>query len=115
MSPIRMGKVEALPRAVLAYKDAFNERDVDKILTLISDDCVFKPAKDGITLTGKAEIKEYLDELFPKMGEKKLKGLDLAQAGLHIIFRWELDGKGGVGIFKFKKDLISEIHSYTKV
>ena len=114
MSPIRMGKVESPTRSVIAYKEAFNNRDVDAILALLSENCVFEPEQNGLVLTGKAEIKEYFENFFKNKPRTALKGMDLFQAGYHVVFRWELNGKGGVDIFKFREGLISEKMSYTK-
>ena len=114
MSPIRMGKIEAKPRAVLAYKEAFNNRDVDSILALLSDDCVFEPAKNSLVLNGKLVIKKYLTDHFADLYDETLIGIDLFQTGIHVIFRWEIDGTGGVSIFKFRENLVSEVHTYTK-
>jgi steroid delta-isomerase-like uncharacterized protein len=115
MTPVRMSKIESPTRAVLSYKEAFNNRDVDAILALLSEDCIFEPAQNGLILKGKAAIKTYLTEFFTKLPDKKLKGIDIFQAGFHVVFRWELDGKRGVDIFDFREGLISEKLSYQKV
>lgn len=115
MSPVRIGKIEAMPRAVLTYKEAFNNRDVNAILRLLSDDCVFEPVQNGLVLSGKETIRTYLIDLFARLDDEKLKGIDLFQTAFHVTFRWELDGKGGVDILRFRKKLICEIHTYTKI
>ncbi len=114
MSPVRMSKIESPTRAVIAYKEAFNKRDVNAILALLSNDCFFEPVQNGVVLSGKEAINAYLTDLFTKLPDEKLKGADLFQAGFRVVFRWELDGKGGVDIFKFREGLICEKMSYTK-
>ena len=114
MSPIRMGKVESPTRSVIAYKEAFNNREVDAILSIFSDDCVWEPAQNGLALKGKVQIREYLENFFKNTPQVELKGKDLFQTGYHVVFRWEMDDIGGVDIFKFRKELICEVYSYTK-
>ena len=114
MSPVRMSKMETPMRVVLAYKEAFNNRDADAILAMLSDDCVFEPVENGIVLKGKDEIKTYLGELFARLSDAKLTSIDLFQAGFHVVFRWELEGTSGADIFKFREDLICEKLSYAK-
>lgn len=114
MSPVRMGKIETPSRKVMAYKDAFNNRDVDAILALLDDECVFEPPQNGLVLKGKAEIKPYLTEFFARLPDGKMKGIDLFQAGVFVIFRWELNGNGGADIFKLRDGLIVEKFSYLK-
>ena len=81
---------------------------------LLSDDCIWEPAQNGLAFKGKVQIKEYLENFFKKTSQVELKGKDLFQTGYQVIFRWEMDGIGGVDIFKFRKKLICEVHSYTK-
>lgn len=114
MSPVRMGKIEIPSRKVIAYKDAFNNRDVNAILALLDDKCIFEPPQNGLVLKGKAEIKTYLTTHFANLPDSKMKGIDLFQAGVHVIFRWEFNGKGGADIFKFRDGLIAEKHTYKK-
>ena len=114
MSPTRMGKIESPTRSILAYKEAFNNCDVDAILTLLSNDCIWEPAQNGLALKGKAEIRGYLSNIFKNTSQAKLEGKDLFQTGYRVVFRWELDGTEGVDIFKFREKLIYEVHSYTK-
>ena len=114
MSPVRMSKIETPTRVVLAYKDALKRGDVDAILVLLSDDCTFEPAKNGLRLKGKGEIKAHLTELFAKTPYDDLKGIDLFQAGFHVIYRWELGDISGADIFKFREGLIVEKLSYVK-
>ncbi len=106
MTPVRISKIESPARAALSYKDNFNNRDVDAILALLSEDGIFEPAQNELILKGKAAIKTYLAELFTKLSDEKLKGIDLFQPCFHVVFRWELDGKRGVDIFDFREGLI---------
>ncbi len=112
MTPVRMSKVESSERNALAYKEAFNKQDIDGILALLSDDCLFEPINDGVIFRGKNEISMALAEAFtsaPKLEIEEIFGV-----GLHVILRWRMNDQRGVDIFKFRGDLICEKLSYIK-
>jgi len=115
MSPIRMSKIESSTRNALAYKDAFNSRDVDAILTLLSDDCVFEPVQDSLRIEGIEAIQAHLDEMFKSNEQAKIEIEEIFGMGLHVILRWRMNNKNGVDIFKFRGELICEKRSYAKI
>ena len=42
MSPARLAKLETAMRTVLAFNEALNRHDVDGMMLLMTDDCVFE-------------------------------------------------------------------------
>jgi len=114
MSPVRMSKIESSTRNALAYKDAFNKHDVNTILALLSQDCVFEPVQDGLRIEGIEAIRAYLEEMFKGNEQAKMEIEEIFGMGLHVILRWRVDGQRGVDIFKFRGELICEKVSYQK-
>ena len=114
MSPVRMSKIEGTTRNALAYKDAFNNRDVDAVLALLCDDCVFEPVQDGAQVEGVEAIQAYLEKMFRGNEQAKMEIEEIFGMGLHVILRWRMDGQRGVDIFKFRGALIAEKVSYQK-
>ncbi len=126
MSPFRMERIEAATRTVVAYFEAFNRHDVEGMLKLLSDDCVFDepaPSPDGAQLIGKNAIAEYLTNLFAQIPQTHLKVEESIGYGLRCIIRWRCDwvaeaGKQGhlrgVDLYKVQEGLITEKISYVK-
>ncbi len=114
MCPVRMSKIESSTRCVLAYKDAFNNHDVDAILALLSEDCVFEPVQDDARVEGIEAIRAYLEEMFKGNEQAQIKLEDISGMGLHVIMRWQMGDQRGVDIFKFHGELICEKLSYVK-
>ena len=114
MSPVRMSKVEASTRVVLAYKDAFNNHNVDAIVAMLSDDCVFEPVQDNLRVQGIEAIHAHLQEAFKGTEQAQIKVEAVFGVGLHVILQWQMDGQHGVDIFKFREGMICEKTSYVK-
>ena len=67
MSPVRMSKLEAGVRTVIAFNDAFNRHDVAGMMQFMSDDCVFEntdPAPDGTVYKGKEVVTRFWQDFF---------------------------------------------------
>jgi len=126
MSPARMAKVESAMRLVLAFNDAFNRHDVEKMMKLMSDDCVFEntaPAPDGTVYKGKDAVTRFWRDFFRESPSAHIEVEEIFGLGNHCIMRWRYDWvevsgtKGhvrGVDIFKIKEGFISEKISYIK-
>ena len=115
MSPIRMSKIESSTRNALAYKEAFNNLDVDAILAMLSKDCVFEPIQDITQIKGIEAIQAYLEEMFKSNEQAKIEIEEIFGMGLHVIIRWRMNNQRGVDIFKFRGELICEKRSYAKI
>ncbi len=126
MSPVRMEKVESAIRIVLAFNEAFNRHDVDGMMKLMSEDCIFEntfPAPDGTTISGKPAVTQFWREFFSNSPSAHIDIEEIFGSGYRGVVRWqytwvvETGIKGhvrGVDIFKLKDDLISEKFSYVK-
>lgn len=126
MSPARMGKIESAIRVVLAFNEAFNRHDIDAMLRLISDDCVFEyhtPAPSGAVYTGMEEISHFWQGFFQETPQARVKIEEIFGYDVRCIMRWRLERQDsaekqgtirGVDIFKTRDDLICEQFSYIK-
>ena len=124
MSPTRMSRLETAIRVVLEYHEAFNRHDVDGMMRLMSDDCVFEntgPAPDGEVYSGKDAIARFLQDFFRHVPQSRLEIEEIFSLGLRCIMRWKFhwtDAAGkqaylrGVDIFKLKDGSICEKLSY---
>ncbi|KPV48903.1 hypothetical protein SE17_35575 [Kouleothrix aurantiaca] len=126
MSPARMDKVEAAMRLVMTFNDAFNRHDVDAMMELMSDDCVFEntaPAPDGTVYSGKAAVTQFWRDFFRDSPGAHIAIEELFGLGLRCVMRWRYswgDANGqaghvrGVDIYQVKNNLIYEKLSYVK-
>jgi len=126
MSPARLSKLETAMRIVLAFNDSFNQQDVEGMMKLMSDDCVFEntaPAPDGTVYTGKDAVTQFWQGFFRESPRAHIEIEEIFGLGNHCIMRWRYDWvdeagtKGhvrGVDIFRVREGLISEKLSYVK-
>ena len=126
MSPARMEKVESAMRLVLAFNDAFNQHDVDGMMKLMSEDCIFEntaPAPDGTAYKGKDAVTQFWYDFFHESPSAHIEIEEIFGLGNHCIMRWRYDWVDvsgtnghvrGVDIFKIRDGFISEKLSYVK-
>ncbi len=126
MSPTRMSKIESSIRAVLIFNENFNQHDVDGMMQLMSDDCIFEntaPAPDGGIYSGKEVVTQFWNDFFRESPQAHIKIEDIFGFGERCVMRWRyswVDQQGvnghvrGVDIFRVKNGLISEKLSYVK-
>jgi len=126
MSPMHMSRLESGVRTVLEFNEAFNRHDVEGMMKLMDEDCIFEntyPAPDGTTYKGKEAITRLWQDFFRESPQAHIEIEEIFGLGLRCIMRWRYDwvdpdGKKGhvrgVDIFKLKNSLISEKLSYVK-
>ena len=126
MSPARMSKLESAMRIVLAFNDAFNRHEVNEMMRLMSDDCVFEntdPAPDGTRYSGKKAVTQFWEKFFRESPDAHIDIEEIFGMGNHCVMRWkysweDTEGKKGyvrgVDIFRVEEALISEKFSYVK-
>ena len=126
MSPIRMSKVEIASRIVLEFNEAFNRHDVEGMMKLMSDDCVFEntdPAPDGTRYAGKEAVTQFWKNFFQESSQAHIEIEEIFGLGMRCVMRWKYEWidaenkKGhvrGVDIFQVREGIITEKFSYVK-
>jgi limonene-1,2-epoxide hydrolase len=126
MSPSRLSRLESAVRTVLAFNEAFNRHDVNTMLQLMSEDCVFEntaPAPDGTLYSGQESLAQYWQGFFSACPQARIHIEEIFGLGSRCIMRWryewedESSQKGhvrGVDIFQVRDGLICEQLSYIK-
>jgi predicted SnoaL-like aldol condensation-catalyzing enzyme len=121
MSPVRLSKFEASLRTVIEFNEAFNRHDVDGMMSLMSEDCVFEntdPAPDGTVYSGKEAVTQFWREFFRESPQAHIDIEEIFGLGFHVVMRWKYSwGDGhvrGVDVFKLREGLICEKLSYVK-
>lgn len=126
MSPTRLERLEAAMRVVLAFNEALNRHDVEGMMALMSDDCVFEntgPAPDGAVYSGKAAVTQFWHDFFRQSPHAHIEIEDIFGLGERCVMRWRyswVDAKGeqghvrGVDIYRVRNDAIREKLSYVK-
>lgn len=123
---MKMSRLEAAVRIVLAFNEAFNRHDVAGMMQLISDDCLFEntyPAPDGAVYAGKEANTQFWQTFFRESPHAHIEIEEIFGLGMRCVMRWRydwVDGAGkkghvrGVDIFQVKNGVIYEKLSYVK-
>ena len=126
MSPIRMSQIEEAIRVVINFNEAFNRHEIEGMMQLMSDDCVFEntnPAPNGTTYSGKETVTQFWQNFFRESPHAHIEIEEIFGMGKRCVMRWiynwedETGKKGhvrGVDIFQVREGLITEKFSYVK-
>ena len=108
------------------FNDAFNQHDVNEVMALMTEDCVFEntyPPPDGMRLSGQAAVRAYWEEFFRESPQAHFVVEDLFASSERGALRWRyswLDAQGhqghvrGVDIFRVRDAKVAEKLSYVK-
>jgi uncharacterized protein (TIGR02246 family) len=114
------------PTAVVRqFNDAFNRHDVDGIMALMTDDCVFentRPAPDGTRYEGRDAVGAFWRQFFANSPHARFDVIDLFAAGDRCVVLWtyhwvKSSGAGhvrGVDVFRIRDGKVAEKLSYVK-
>jgi steroid delta-isomerase-like uncharacterized protein len=126
MSPTHLERLEAAMRVVLAFNEAFNRHDVESMMALMSDDCLFEntsPAPDGAAYSGKEAVTQFWHDFFRQSPEAHIDIEEIFGYGDRCVMRWRYrweDAAGqrghvrGVDVFRVRDGTIREKLSYVK-
>ncbi len=113
-------------RAVVdKFNDAFNRHDVDGVMKMMTDDCIFEntnPPPDGARHIGATAVRAYWEKFFTNNPDAKFEAEDVIVAGDRCVIRWiyrkTKDGKPwhlrGVDVFRVRDGKVAEKLSYVK-
>ncbi|MGH7687953.1 MAG: nuclear transport factor 2 family protein [Candidatus Dormibacteria bacterium] len=110
---------------VARFGDAFDRCDVDAIMALMTDDCVFEgtsPPPDGERCVGQAAVRAFWERFFASTVSPKFEGEDTFGAGDRVTVQWRFTwGEGGSGghvrgvdVFRVRDGRVAEKLSYVK-
>lgn len=111
---------------VLHFNEALNARDVDGMMRLMTEQCVFEntyPAPDGTRYIGQAEVRAFWESFFRTSRYAAIDTELIFGMGTRCVMLWKYhwmnaDGeKGyirGVDIYTLQDGLIAEKLSYVK-
>jgi ketosteroid isomerase-like protein len=112
--------------AINQFNDAFNRHDVDGVMALMTDDCVFEntsPAPDGARFEGQVAVRGFWEEFFAGSPHARFDVEDMFAAGDRCTVRWiyhwtNADGTEGhirgVDVFRVRGDKVAEKLAYVK-
>jgi uncharacterized protein (TIGR03086 family) len=112
--------------AVARFSAAFGARDVDAIMALMTDDCVFEstgPAPDGARYEGRVAVRRVWEELFAGTADARFEEEESFVSGDRAALRWRYawtndDGSPGhvrgVDVLRLRDGKIAEKLSYVK-
>lgn len=106
---------------VNAFNDAFGRHDVDAVMALMTDDCIFEntlPPPDGERFTGQAAVRRFWEKFFAESPKASFEAEETFVAGDRAVVRWRFDwGDGhvrGVDVIKVRDGKVAEKLSYVK-
>lgn len=112
--------------ALTRFSAAFGRGDIDAIMALMTDDCVFEstgPAPDGTRVEGAAAVRAVWEELFGQTADARFDEEDSFVAGDRAVLRWRFtwtndDGTPGhvrgVDVIRLRDGRVAEKLSYVK-
>ncbi len=113
-------------QVVLRFTDALNARDLDAMMALLDERCIFDstyPPPDGARFEGYQELRNFWKDFFRFSIEPRFEIEEIFDAGERVVMRWlyrwgnSPASRGhvrGVDLYKIKNGLIVEKLSYVK-
>jgi ketosteroid isomerase-like protein len=105
---------------VAAFGAAWAAHDLDKALSMTTDDCVFEstgPAPDGVQHKGHDEVRQAWQPIFDDT-ESRFEVEESFAVGDRVVERWCYSWNGGhirgVDLFRVRDGKVSEKFAYVK-
>src|SRR5438270_8668151 len=73
------------------FDEAFNSHDVEAIMALMTDDCIFEstyPPPDGVRHQGQEAVRQAWNELFRASPDALFEGEETFATGDRCVVRW---------------------------
>ena len=106
---------------IARFNAAFDARDVDAVMALMTDDCVFEstdPAPDGVRHEGAQAVRAAWGLFFASTPSTTFMVEDAFGAGDRAVQRWRfdwgVDHVRGVDVFRVRDGRVAEKLSYVK-
>jgi predicted SnoaL-like aldol condensation-catalyzing enzyme len=112
-------------KVIEKFNEAFNEHNVDKVMSMMTDDCIFestRPVPDGERIEGAENIRKFWEGFFSQSPKAKFETEEIFSVDdrcvVRWIYNWEKEGNAGhirgVDVFKVRDGKVSEKFSYVK-
>lgn len=117
------GDTVATLAAVARFNAAFGNHDVDGIMAMMTDDCIFEdtPPPDGQRYVGQAAVRAYWERFFSESPAARFAAEDCFASGDRCVvtwrYSWEPNGDGhvrGVDLFRVRDGKVAEKLAYVK-
>jgi ketosteroid isomerase-like protein len=106
---------------VNAFNEAFGRHDVEAVMALMTDDCIFEntlPTPDGERVVGQEAMRAFWSQFFHDSPNARFEAEEMVVAGDRATVRWRFDwGSGhvrGIDLFKVRDGKVAEKLSYVK-
>ena len=111
---------------VRAFNEAFNRGDVDGMMALMTEDCVYDntyPPPDGSKYEGHAEVRTFWEDFFRGSRSPRIEIEDIFAAGSRCAMSWtyrwvDFDGLAhhvrGADLYRIRGGRVAEKLSYVK-
>ena len=111
---------------VIRFNDALNAHDVDAMMALMGDACVFEntyPPPDGARLVGQAAVRAFWERFFAGSSGATIEIEEIFACDDRCVMRWTYRWQGadgqpghvrGVDVYRIRDGLLVEKLSYVK-
>lgn len=120
--------VEDAPAAIAAVTDfcaAFDRGDVEAVMALMTDDCIFEstyPAPDGERHVGQTAVRKYWVHFFATTEEPRFENEEMSASSDRVISRWRFSWGGGdagghvrgIDVYRVREGKVAEKLAYVK-
>ena len=106
---------------ISAFNDAFGRHDVDAVMALMTDDCIFEntlPTPDGERHVGQEAVRAFWNQFFHDSPRAAFETEEMVVAGDRAVVLWRFGWGDGhirrIDLFKVRDGKVAEKLSYVK-
>jgi ketosteroid isomerase-like protein len=117
---------DATRQTIDRFNQALNRHDIDAVMALMTDDCVFEntsPFPDGQRFSGQADVRDFWATFLVSSPAAHFDAEEIVTAGDRCVVRWKYlwenaDGTTGhirgIDLFKVRDGKVAEKLAYVK-
>ena len=119
-------RTESTIEVIKQFSDAFNRHDVQAVMALMTDDCIFEntyPPPDGERFEGQEAVRHFWEEFFRSSPHAVFQSEEMITLGDRCVVRWRYDWTNtdsqnghvrGVDVFRVRNGKVAEKLAYVK-
>src|SRR5579872_2111932 len=114
-------ETETTLAAVDRFNEAFNRHDLDGVMALMTEDCVFEttsPSPDGQRHVGQSAVRAAWEQLFGNSPHARFDAEEIFASGDRCTVRWRYSFAGGhirgVDVIRVRDGKVAEKLAYVK-